>query len=411
LEYYGTQAGNIMSLTFCTFDGCGLVQHTINMHANATYIVEDCNFQNSQHSTYSIQFDPTNAIGSGTRSVQRNAFDKRIFAESSQDMTIKDNFMGEAISPAGNTTPAEASGNIVWKTSNTAVNLRGDWTDNLFVTESTSANPHHVQTAPTGNQVLHGNVFHFTGTQTDGDCILINAATGTSDTDITNNIVTTNGGGGPSGTLLSALGVANTTFSADHNTYQISSAGGGIAISETFTGFANMCTSVRSNLAWSADSTGYIIQDSATNDAVADYVTVASHNARTTADGSYETDAGVITSAGSSDQVDILPDFVDSSRTVASWDALLGGPGTAANASAELAKLNTPEHDANYAVADLIAYLKAGFVPQLQTLIAAGHDSADIGAMPVQAEPAVDEPQKPIEYYLKVFRKNKRSQF
>jgi hypothetical protein len=90
---------------------------------------------------------------------------------------------------------------------------------------------------------------------------------------------------------------------------------------------------------------------------------------------------------------------------------LNGGAGTAANAIAELRKLNTSGHNSDYTVAKLLAYVKAGFVPQNTALRDAAHDGGDIGAFAVQTEATASEQQKPIEYYLKVFRKRKREPF
>jgi len=60
----------------------------------------------------------------------------------------------------------------------------------------------------------------------------------------------------------------------------------------------------------------------------------------------------------------IDPRLFEPNRTLASWDKLLGGPGTAAHAIAELQKLNDDEgFDARYNVAALVAYVAAGYAP------------------------------------------------
>ena len=59
------------------------------------------------------------------------------------------------------------------------------------------------------------------------------------------------------------------------------------------------------------------------------------------------------------------PQFVDSTRSLQTWDGALGGPGTVANALAELRKRTDPKgYNARYTVAALLAWVKAGFAPR-----------------------------------------------
>lgn len=79
------------------------------------------------------------------------------------------------------------------------------------------------------------------------------------------------------------------------------------------------------------------------------------------------------------------PDFVDKQRTLAVWDDYNGGPGTAANAISEMLKLNGTggSLDADYTVAQLVTWVKAGFVPQNSALQGSGRTGDDIGAIDV----------------------------
>lgn len=79
------------------------------------------------------------------------------------------------------------------------------------------------------------------------------------------------------------------------------------------------------------------------------------------------------------------PQFVAKTRRLATWDAANGGPGTEANAIAELLKLNGTggTHDADYTVALLVTWVKAGFVPQNAALQGTGRTGDDIGAQDV----------------------------
>jgi hypothetical protein len=91
--------------------------------------------------------------------------------------------------------------------------------------------------------------------------------------------------------------------------------------------------------------------------------------------------AAPMTGCPGTNDIDEDPAFVDPTRNIATWDASLGGPGTLANAVAELRKLNTPSHNANYTVAALLAWVKAGFAPTNVNLQNAGHDNVTIGAV------------------------------
>lgn len=68
------------------------------------------------------------------------------------------------------------------------------------------------------------------------------------------------------------------------------------------------------------------------------------------------------------------PQYVDSSRSLASWDASLGGTGTDATAMARLTA-NTS------LVSSAVAYIRAGYATQQPLLWGAGFDGLDIGAV------------------------------
>lgn len=84
------------------------------------------------------------------------------------------------------------------------------------------------------------------------------------------------------------------------------------------------------------------------------------------------------------------PLFVQGTRTIATWDTSLGGTGTAAGAfDAMVCAMNgidktgaacTP--NASYSVANLLAYVQAGYTPTNPALRAKGNDGLDLGAVP-----------------------------
>lgn len=93
------------------------------------------------------------------------------------------------------------------------------------------------------------------------------------------------------------------------------------------------------------------------------------------------------TDFGGNDIQDENPSFVDWTRDLASWDASLGGAGTAANAITEMLKMNGHggTFDTNYTVAALLTWVRAGFVVQNPVYDGAGHDSVTTGAMEYQS--------------------------
>lgn len=96
---------------------------------------------------------------------------------------------------------------------------------------------------------------------------------------------------------------------------------------------------------------------------------------------------------GAHDLLNVNPQFVDATRTGATFDSSNGGPGTYANLSAEMLKINGWDASGNaatynsaYALASLLSYLRAGFTARNPLLKAAGSPadgSPDIGALTV----------------------------
>lgn len=81
--------------------------------------------------------------------------------------------------------------------------------------------------------------------------------------------------------------------------------------------------------------------------------------------GYYQSRSNTTFTAGTND-VHADPLFVDKTRALATWDASLGGPGTAAHAIAEMLKANGyngATFNAGYTPAALLTYVKAGFQP------------------------------------------------
>ncbi len=71
------------------------------------------------------------------------------------------------------------------------------------------------------------------------------------------------------------------------------------------------------------------------------------------------------------------PLFVDSARTIQTWDRALGGDGTVASAIARI-----DAGAAGYSVSGLMAHVREGYTPRNPALNDAGFNGTDIGAVP-----------------------------
>ncbi len=81
--------------------------------------------------------------------------------------------------------------------------------------------------------------------------------------------------------------------------------------------------------------------------------------------------------AGDVDLGPVGPLFVDSARTIQTWDRALGGDGTVAGAIARI-----DAGAAGYSVSSLMAHVREGYTPRNPALDDAGFNGTDIGAVP-----------------------------
>ncbi len=84
------------------------------------------------------------------------------------------------------------------------------------------------------------------------------------------------------------------------------------------------------------------------------------------------------------------PKYRDPTRTIATWDANNGGPGTLSNVVAEIVKLNgrdtagnSATFDSNYSISSAQEYIRYGYTPTNVALKGTGYGGTDIGALPV----------------------------
>jgi len=378
-EPYPNGTGLDFYLRNCTLTSCGILDNQSSINTNASFELTNCKWATTVAAKCIEMQSTTAPAGGKTRSIVGCYFDKTIDLFEVIGWTITNTYFGDGFtgtSTAGGTSWALFEDNFIQKSSAQNQTVFGDTTD-CYVYKTSVANPHGLQTGIARGLTISGCVFEHGGTQTDGDCIIIgsSAASPYSYT-ITNNVMLPNSAGDNSGTLFSALGNANVTLTVNHNTYFNNAADSGAAIAETYAGHSGMLASFRSNLAWSDTANeSQFMQDSGTNDAAAGYVTNCGYNGiwnpRATR---YDVLAGTITNDYTANDVSGDPDFVDETRDLASWDASLGGAGTA---SAALARIAADP----YLIDDCVTWVKAGFVVRNSAYNGTAHDAGVIGAM------------------------------
>ncbi len=366
----------------CTFDTCNTIYSAYNMADTDHFILERCKFTNSLD-TYNIYIQCTNdALTTGTRRIIDCALDLAVQIVSQRDWTITGNFfnLGIVVSTSASVW-AEFSDNLVRNAGQAGTNLGGSITDCYYLEDHSDTNPHGVQPCrgTLGSMTIDGMIYEYTGTDQNGDCILIgDDPSGACVATIRNCIFLPNASGGCSGSAFSALGHANVNIIFEHNTACAGQQGA--AVGEGYIGHTGMLQSFKNNIFWNNSTNGLKLYDVGTDDSVTDLVTAANadyncgHNIGAGDGGGYfnlEFSSG---SPGAND-IDVDPQFVEPTRDIASWDRSLGGSGTTAGALARLAA------DPTLTRTSLIPYIRAGFAPQNPLLRGAGSDHSTIGAV------------------------------
>lgn len=395
-EFYPV-SGHTFSIQNCVLDSCGQVYATDYNHAAATFRFVNCTFQNSLHATYQAELGANTNITTGVRLVKGCVFDKVVKFLPPLDFTIGGPNTGD-----GNyfDTPWEIldgawalfEGNFVRHNAQGSINIAASVKDFFWLEDGTYTNPHFLQALTYARSMtVDGGVFEYTGTDSQGDCILFGSPSSGVTCTIKNCIVLPNDGGETSGTLFTAGGNSNTTIVCEHNTAHVGT-GGSAAVGETYAGHAGLVSSFKSNLFWDSSARGYKLFDSGTDDNVPNLVTSANanfncgHNVLTGDGGGYNNLEFSSGSPGAND-VNVDPLFADSGRDLAKWAGSLGATGTdaqkRATALAELKKKNTASYDSDYDIKALITYVRQGFAPNNTSLRGTAHDGGDIGAVAV----------------------------
>jgi len=370
------------------FDGGGALRTRYTVGSDAAFTLKNTTFRGTL-GEYSAELSFYTAPATGrARLIEGNVFDLRVRLYPARRVAIVGNIFGDTfwISPDDvNEGWASFVGNLVRNRTMSESILAADSVDNYWLTDPAPGvvdyNPHFVQALTWRSSVIDGDIFEYTGTDDNGDCIgLANPPTPATLT-IRRCLILPNGAGSTSGTLFSALGGPNATINAEHNTYIAGVQG--TSVGETYPGHRGLVSSFKSNIAWDSSARGFLIYDSGPNEAVVDLVAAADADYNTSFKtlGDYSDLEFSVGSPGIHD-VNVDPEFVDPTRDIAAWDKSLGGPGTAAHAFTQLAKRNDGAgFDSRYTTTNLRSYVRAGFRPRNARLAGAGHDGQTIGAV------------------------------
>jgi hypothetical protein len=399
----------LFRLVDCIFDACGAVNFAINIAPFARVTLQRVLFKNTV-STACLNWQSFSAKdATGVRLIDSCDFDKHCYLYSPQDLTLTNNTFLEAYTTSAGATDGWdlSQNNLVAITATyTDIVAAGDVLDEYWIeVDPAKVNPHFIQASTypgDTSQTIRGVVFEHTGTNADGDCITIGTPVSAVSLTVEQCIVLPNAGDANTGTLISALGNANCTISANDNTVFC---GGqpGIAVGETYAGHAGMFSSIRGNIFWdSVDNRSFKVADSGTNDTVSNLITSGNLNynlgfnmsAGSNSKGynNLEFSSGA---PGANDVEDVNPLFVDPTRDIASWDLANGGTGTYLNALSSIRRRNDVQgsgYSALYTVPQLLAYVREGYVSQSAAVKSADHNNNDIGAMPYRGGYAIAYP-------------------
>jgi len=407
--------GNSFTLEQASFVDGGMLQTAHQIPDGSDFSLKNTTWKNTQADQSAILnfFD---VLTSGVREVSGCIFDREVRFYPPSGMTIKNNFFNEAFDVTN--APWESfNGNFIRKTHQPSTRIAASSENNYwFVDNPAVENPHFIQALSYSRDMsITRDIFELNSADEDGDCILISLPDEPVTAYMRGNIVLPNSIGSSSCTLFSALGSENTTLIAEHNTYIMGSQGA--AVGETYAGHTDMLMSFRSNLAWDTMPRGYKLYDSPPDDEVLDLV--RSENADFNggfnflegSNGNGYHNLEFSSGTPGSNDVEGDPQFLDSARNLAAWDAHLGGPGTVENALTELRKKNDPSgYNPNYNLPNLRNYIRQGFYPQNPLFSNAAHDGSHIGAIQsLEGEPIPDSVLPAPEVILRPRWRNVRT--
>lgn len=391
--YMGSNANNYVRMVDCTFTRCGKLGFGTSIVGGTTFDLTRVKWY-STVATRTLTMTGTAAIGAGVRRLVGCCFDLEVELYS-KDFTIESCVFERRFLTLNGATPWASFKNNFFRniTSSGMSGAAGDMLDCFYLEDSGTTNPH-------GPFLLVGYDAPWTV-----DGLIIESVTGGAGdflvgtnpgtprlTTIKNCILLPSdpsvlgSGSYAAGKLMALLGGANMTVSNTHNTVVVSDGGEtGNNVGETYAGHAGMISEFKSNLIWrpTPGTAGYKLTRIANT--VQDIVAAANADynwgwnlAAGNAGNGYHA-AVTTTPMFSTGTPDVHggngdPQFVDWTRNLEKWAVTRGSTATTdANRRADgIAFLKADPT----LIADLIAYVRAGFAPTNPAMEGAAHDAA-----------------------------------
>lgn len=363
-------SADTFSLANCTFDACGSIGafFGVGFGTTANITLDHVRMTNSPGGG-SVGI-PNNSPPTGTRQMTNCDFDGIVQLSKATGWTIDHNvFRGlYGFTFGGGEQCATFEKNLVVMVQGQgplAAEIAPLYQQNYIVFSGSTTNPHYVDVSTGGNRITQ-NIFDSPdGTDGNGDSISFNQFGGAGTTTVDHNLIL-NASSTDVGTCISCLGGSNVAIDADHNTFH---GDFGLYVGETYAGHTDMLAHARSNLSYSTGNPAFIIR--AEVGVVQDLIHAANahHNGVENPVSGTGYGSSLSFSSGTPGASDVHgdPQLVDKTRNIKTWDTSIGGPGTVAHAADQI---GTGAHT----IEEVLAYVRAGFVPQSAAYQAA-HDN------------------------------------
>lgn len=322
-----------------TFDSCGMLNPTISNNNIALFEFVRCGFRNTVNASYSIDISSGTNLGSGGRRwIKFCGLDKSLRVLSANGFEIEDNYISgtsttNTVTSTGGTFQSFKRNALRGVITTAMTSVRGTFEDCYIIKDHLATNPHGLTIGGSNdaNCTVTGTIFEHTWTAIDGDMLLAGNTTNPRNHTVSNCLSLPNADGQAAGVFITALGGANWSNSATHNTYCSGSAAGGasdsnaIRVGETYAGHAGMYSAFKSNLAFNFvanRSLFYVSTASAPSDTVStsdcDYNAGWNLSSRNAGLGYAYTGTNPLWSSGSGgahDLGEVDPQFVDCSSS------------------------------------------------------------------------------------------------
>ena len=383
LFYIGSAAASTFSLQYADFDACGRVSSNGALHANSTFLFGYNTFRNTP-GTANFNLQGGGAIGTGSRVVEYNVFDKTASFQGAQDVHIRHNLFKGDLGTFTDSVWASFDHNVLYGVLNR--NVYSHMSNSIMIA-NTASNPHFLHPSDVRDTNYDGLIFRYDGTDSAGECLNGNSPASTINRLVTNTIVLPNNAGTNSCAMVAELGNGNQKWTMNKNTYFIGATlDAGPRYGETESGGAHAGTfvSLQSNIAWDTTQRGYKVTAVGGSTSAAlvtgDYngADPAEYSAGSKGKGYNVTYTGTL---GAND-LEESPNFVDRTRDLATYSTYLGGAGTISDLFAQMSKANDDSgYEPRYAISEVVNWIRQGFAPRNLKYATAGHDGGRIGAV------------------------------